>query len=151
MCFRFVLKQAALLAQHIRNLLTYTDGSMLEAQVGAGLYVNPTTRPISHRENIPLGNRGGVRRRAIRHQRRSNTLTALLPNHKQATRCVELTDNQAAIMRIANLKPGPGQETAVAVAKASNAPKALNNSTITSPSSRFPATQMRLETKLRTA
>ena len=40
------------------------------------------------------------------------------------------TDNQAAIMRVANLKPGPGQETAVAVAKASNALKALN-STIT--------------------
>jgi len=33
-------------------------------------------------------------------------------------------------MRVANLKPGPGQETAVTVTKASNALKAPNNSTI---------------------
>ena len=37
------IKQAAHLTQHTRSLLTYTDGSMLDTQVGAGLYVNPTT------------------------------------------------------------------------------------------------------------
>jgi len=58
------------------------------------------------------------------------------------------TDNQAAIMRVANLKPGPGQETAVAVAKASNALKALN-STITV--QWVPGHANVLETKLRTA
>ena len=40
-------KQALLLSRHLRNLLTYTDGSMLGNMVDAGVYVNLTASACS--------------------------------------------------------------------------------------------------------
>ena len=49
------VKQAALLSQRTRNLLTYTDGSMLGNSVGAGVHISPESNQPAIENTYPLG------------------------------------------------------------------------------------------------
>ena len=116
------IKQAAPLTQHTRNLPTYTDGSMLEAK----LEQDPTTSQSAIEKTFHLGNQMEVYGAELYGIREVATHALRYCQTIGKRRDVWIfTDNQAAIMKVANLKPGPGQETAVAVAKASNDLKVL--------------------------
>jgi ribonuclease HI len=126
------VKQAALLSQRTRNLLTYTDGSMLADNVGAGVYISPGSNQPAIENTYPLGTQMEVYDAELYGIRQAAEHALKFCRRTRKRRDIWIfTDNQAAVMRVATLKPGPGQEIAIAVSNASHILKELNHSTIT--------------------
>ena len=126
------VRQAYLLSKRPQNLLTYTDGSMLDSKVGVGVHINPNGNQLASEKTHPLGTRVEVYDVELHGIRRAADCALRIFQLTSKRRDVRIfTDNQAAIRRVPTLAPGPSQETAITVSKASHALRALNNSTTT--------------------
>jgi ribonuclease HI len=105
-----------------RNIITYTDGSQLSTQTGAGFYI-PHSVPNPICTVIPLGSTSevfDVELKAIAEC--LHTCLKYIKRHRLHDCSIDLfTDNQSAILRASRLDRGPGQETTLNILHTSNA------------------------------
>jgi ribonuclease HI len=103
---------------HNRNLIAYTDGSKMGSLVGAGVFVEGNNKEIT----IPLGRYAEVYDAELMSIQKAaqyyKDWSAAYPRKRGRTMWI-FTDNQATIQRVSTLKPGSGQQTALALARIS--------------------------------
>jgi ribonuclease HI len=103
------------------NIITYTDGSQLSTQTGAGFYI-PHSLPNPVHAVIPLGTTSevfNVELKAITECLR--TYRKYIEQHCLHDHSIHLfTNNQSAILHTTRLDRGPGQETALDILHTTN-------------------------------
>ena len=100
--------QYAMLKNDNRNIVCYTDGSMLKENIGAGTVVEMTgeavmeaTYPIGHQQEVYDAELLGILKAA-------KTCFQICQRNNLTKRHIWIfTDNQAAIQRLNTFKPGP--------------------------------------------
>jgi ribonuclease HI len=113
--------QYAMLKNDNRNIVCYTDGSMLKENIGAGTVVEMTgeavmeaTYPMGHQQEVYDAELLGILKAA-------KTCFQICQRNNLTKRHIWIfTDNQAAIQRLNTFKPGPGQSTSLALSNISN-------------------------------
>ena len=113
--------QYKILKQDDRNIVCYTDGSMLNGNIGAGTVVEMTgeavieaTYPMGHQQEVYDAELLGILKAA------QKCFQICQRNNLTKRHIWIFTDNQAAIQRLNTLKPGPGQSTSLALSSISN-------------------------------
>jgi len=89
--------------------------------VGAGVYISPGPNQPAIENTYPLGTQMEVYDAELNGIRQAAEHALKFCRRTRKRRDIWIfTDNQAAVMRVATLKPGPGQEIAITVSKASH-------------------------------
>jgi ribonuclease HI len=102
---------------HVRNKIAYTDGSRLEdGRVGAGISIDGVEMKehLGKYAEVYDAELTGIRKAAEYYK----DWAAAHPRKRRMKLWI-FTDNQAAIQRLTSLRPGPGQTTAITVARIS--------------------------------
>lgn len=99
-----------------RNIICYSDGSMLEGNVGAGAVVLGTEDQYMFRA-VNLGREAEVYDAELEGMRQAAAMAVecSMERNNWFTDAYIYLDNQAAIKRVSHLEMGPGQSTAIAM------------------------------------
>ena len=112
------LKEYNILRQDPDNIIAYTDGSMMDKAVGAGLTIC-NGLPVVEEESIPTGPESEVYDSELIGIGRAAEICTnhILRDDLINKRVIIFTDNQAALHRLTSLRTGPGQSTAILIAQ----------------------------------
>lgn len=122
-------KLVAKLKQDKQTIIAYTDGSMLDGKVGAGAVIEGEGVTAVKRK-WGMGERAEVYDAELLGIEKAAQITLKMcqASGLENRKIWIFTDNQAAVNRVSNLKPAPGQDTAIEVASISKQLQQLGTS-----------------------
>src|SRR5690606_25359208 len=91
------------------NIMVYSDGSIIEVVVGAGVYLRGTSKWQEQRHRINLGTTMEVYDAELFGISTATSILVRLSQRHQFRHAWIFLENTAAIQRIQSLRPGPGQ------------------------------------------